>query len=61
MKLTAMRWHIPVLPGLADTVVFSKVKAQTGGRLRFVLNGGAKISDASQEFLTTTLVTVLNG
>ncbi|KAL7413055.1 long-chain-fatty-acid-CoA-ligase [Mrakia frigida] len=60
-KLFARKWGIPIIPALADAIVFKKVKAQTGGRLRFVLNGGAKLSDASQEFLTNSLVTVLNG
>ena len=60
-KLFAKKMGIPGIPALADAIVFKKVKAQTGGRLRFVLNGGAKLSDASQEFLTNSLVTILNG
>ncbi|CED85600.1 Acyl-CoA synthetase [Phaffia rhodozyma] len=61
LKFFAQKYGIPILPQLADTVVFNKVKSQTGGRLRFVLSGGAAISRSTQEFLTTTLVTTLQG
>ena len=52
---------VPILSDLVDTVVFSQVKAQTGGRLRYVLNGGAALSIETQQFLTSALVTVLQG
>ena len=37
------------------------VKQNTGGNLRFVLSGGAAISKETQDFLSTALVTVLQG
>lgn len=46
---------------LMDAIVFKQVKAQTGGRLRFAISGGAAISRETQEFLSTALVTVLQG
>jgi len=52
---------VPVLSGIVDSVVFSQVRAQTGGKLRYVLNGGAALSVETQQFLTSALVTVLQG
>jgi long-chain acyl-CoA synthetase len=59
--MSAKKNKIPVLAGLADTVVLSGVRAATGGRLRLALSGGAAISKDTQEFLSTALVTVLQG
>ncbi|PWN87587.1 acetyl-CoA synthetase-like protein [Acaromyces ingoldii] len=52
---------VPLLSNAADAVVFSKVRAQTGGRLRLTLSGGAALSKETQEFLQTALVDVLQG
>ena len=52
---------VPILSDIVDSVVFSQVKAQTGGQLRYVLNGGAALSIETQQFLTSALVTVLQG
>ncbi|KAG5723723.1 Long-chain-fatty-acid--CoA ligase 2 [Termitomyces sp. T112] len=57
----AKKANIPVLAQIADSVVLSGVRAATGGRLRIALSGGAAISRETQEFLTTALVTVLQG
>ncbi|KZP08151.1 acetyl-CoA synthetase-like protein [Athelia psychrophila] len=57
----AKRANIPVLAQLADSVVLSKVKAATGGRLRLALSGGAALSRETQEFLSVALVTMLQG
>ncbi|KAJ2931925.1 hypothetical protein H1R20_g5168, partial [Candolleomyces eurysporus] len=59
--MAAKKKSLPVLAGLADSVVLSGVRAATGGRLRLALSGGAAISKETQEFLTTALVTVLQG
>ncbi|KAG2005532.1 long-chain-fatty-acid-CoA ligase [Coprinopsis cinerea AmutBmut pab1-1] len=59
--MNAKKKNIPVLASLADSVVLSGVRAATGGRLRLALSGGAAISRETQEFLTTALVTVLQG
>ena len=58
---TAKKKNIPVLAQLADSVVFSGVKAATGGRLRITMSGGAALSRETQEFLSNALVTVLQG
>lgn len=41
--------------------IFSKIRSQTGGRLRFALSGGAAISEASQQFLSVTICPILQG
>ena len=46
---------------LADGLVLSKVRARTGGRLRFVVSGGAPLSTAVGEFLFTVGIPVLEG
>ncbi|PCH43221.1 acetyl-CoA synthetase-like protein [Wolfiporia cocos MD-104 SS10] len=52
---------VPVLGGLADSVVFTQVKQATGGRLRIALSGGAALSKETQEFLTIALVKLIPG
>ncbi|KAF9491115.1 long-chain-fatty-acid-CoA-ligase [Pleurotus eryngii] len=52
---------VPGLSQLADSAVFSSVKAATGGRLRLALSGGAAISKEAQEFLNAALVTLVQG
>jgi len=46
---------------VADRVVFSKVKAKLGGRLRFAVSGGAPISREILEFFHALDVTILEG
>ena len=53
--------NIPILAQLADSFVLSGVRAATGGRLRIAMSGGAAISRDTQEFLTTALVTIIQG
>lgn len=57
----AKKNNLPILSSAADAVVFSKVKAQTGGRLRFALSGGAAIHKETQQFLEIALVSILQG
>ncbi|TIB77414.1 acetyl-CoA synthetase-like protein [Wallemia mellicola] len=52
---------VPFVNTITDAVVFKTIKQQTGGRLRLTLSGGAALSKDTQEFLTTALVTVLQG
>ncbi|KAI1314596.1 long-chain fatty acid-CoA ligase [Mortierella claussenii] len=60
--LNAKAWcldrKLDALTGIFDTVVFNKVRQQTGGRLRYALSGGAPISQETQRFLTTALCPV---
>ncbi|CAJ0875090.1 20975_t:CDS:2 [Entrophospora sp. SA101] len=44
-----------------DTLVFDKIKEQTGGRLRLALSGSAPISKETQEFLCVTLCPIFQG
>ncbi|KAI8078679.1 uncharacterized protein BX664DRAFT_342473 [Halteromyces radiatus] len=46
---------------ILDTVVFSKIREQVGGRLRFALSGGAPISLETQKFLSVCICPILGG
>jgi long-chain acyl-CoA synthetase len=59
--MAAKKKALPGLSQLADSLVLSKVRQATGGRLRIALSGGAALSRQTQEFLTHALVTVLQG
>ena len=52
---------VPGLSELADSAVFSQVRAATGGRLRLALSGGAALSEETQELLTLALVKMVPG
>lgn len=52
--------HIPG-SGILDSIVFKKVKEATGGRLRFVMNGGAAISADTQIFISTVIAPMILG
>lgn len=60
-KTAAKQYHIPVLAGLTDTVVFNQVKAGTGGRLKILFSGGGPVSKSTQQFLSTALVMMIQG
>ncbi|MCY4599511.1 MAG: long-chain fatty acid--CoA ligase [Acidobacteria bacterium] len=51
----------PLLAGLADRLVLSKVRDRTGGRLRFVCSGGAPLPVHVAEFLLAVGIPVLEG
>jgi long-chain acyl-CoA synthetase len=59
--MAAKRKGVPVLTQLANAIVFRKVRAGLGGRLRFALSGGASLSRDTQEFLSIALVDVMQG
>jgi long-chain acyl-CoA synthetase len=59
--MTVKKNSIPGLSQLADSVVFSGVRAATGGRLRLALCGGAALSRETQQFLSVALVTIVQG
>ena len=60
-SLSIKKNKIPLLTSAVDAIVFKQVKAQTGGRLRLALSGGAPLSRETQEFLDTALVQLLQG
>jgi long-chain acyl-CoA synthetase len=51
------------LPGAAllDATVFSKVRAMTGGRLRFIVNGASGIATPTLHFMSMVVAPMLNG
>ncbi len=49
------------LASMFDSVVFSKVRELTGGRLRFTMNGASGISDSTKHFLSLVLAPMLTG
>ena len=46
---------------LADRLVYSKVKAQLGGRLRFAISGGAALARETAEFFHAADILILEG
>ncbi|GAB1315713.1 long-chain fatty acid-CoA ligase [Madurella fahalii] len=51
------------LPGAAilDRLVFSKVRAMTGSRLRFIINGASGIATPTLHFMSMVVAPMLNG
>lgn len=47
--------------GILDSIVFSKVKDATGGRLRICLNGGGPIAKDTQRFISMVIAPMING
>lgn len=59
LKSTMSQYNIPG-SSIFD-VIFKKVKAATGGELRFMLNGGSPISKDTQVFISTLIAPMLIG
>lgn len=59
--MSVKRANVPVAKSVVESLVFSKIKQATGGRLRLAMSGGAALSRETQEFLSVALVTVLQG
>lgn len=51
------------LPGaqILDAIVFNRVSAATGGRLRLCMNGAGPIAQATQEFISLTICPMIGG
>ena len=59
--MSVKKANVPVVKNVVDSLVFSKVKQATGGRLRLAMSGGAALSRETQEFLSLALVTIIQG
>ncbi|KAK4685986.1 long-chain acyl-CoA synthetase, partial [Tremellales sp. Uapishka_1] len=60
-KQAATSYSIPFISGLTDAIVFNQVRQQTGGRMKIMFNGGGAVSKSTQQFLSTALVTLIQG
>jgi long-chain acyl-CoA synthetase len=58
LKWKLLQWGMPT--GWIDKV-FTAIRDQTGGKLRFALSGGAPISAESQRFLSVVMCPILQG
>lgn len=47
--------------GILDAVVFNKIKAATGGRLKLCMNGAAPIAKETQEFFSFAVSPLVSG
>ncbi|KAJ3081896.1 long-chain fatty acid-CoA ligase, partial [Physocladia obscura] len=62
VKWWLMRNNLSFLAAPLDAIVFSKIREQVGGRLKFALSGGAAMPKSTQQFMNiTTCATVVNG
>lgn len=47
--------------GILDSVVFSKIKEATGGRMRICMNGGGPIAKDTQRFISLAITPMISG
>ena len=59
--MAAKTFNKTLFGGITDAVVFKQVKQATGGKLKYAMSGGAPISQSTQQFLMTCLVTTIQG
>ncbi|KAG6915925.1 hypothetical protein DXG01_009255 [Tephrocybe rancida] len=52
---------VPILGGIADNIILSKIREATGGQLVFTMNGGAAVSQDTQDFLSWATVPMMQG
>ncbi|KAI9142081.1 acyl-CoA synthetase [Paraphysoderma sedebokerense] len=60
VKLASMKHGLP-FGFLSDAIVFKKVQAQTGGRLRLGISGGAPLSAETQTFMSVVVAPIFQG
>ncbi|MDE2874792.1 MAG: long-chain fatty acid--CoA ligase [Gemmatimonadota bacterium] len=58
---TAPSFLLKLRYGLADRLVFSKIRAAVGGRLRFFVSGGAALAPEINRFFLGAGITILEG
>jgi long-chain acyl-CoA synthetase len=54
-------WWLSKQYGLAEKLVFSKIKERTGGRLRYFVSGGAPLAPEINKFFYSVGLTILEG
>ncbi len=54
-------WHVRVQDRLADRLVFAKIRARTGGRLRLIVSGAAALGRAPAEFFRAVGMPIVEG
>ena len=54
-------WLIERKYGLADKLVFAKIKGRTGGRMRYFVSGGAPLAPEINKFFYSVGLTILEG
>lgn len=50
-----------ITTSIVDSVVFSKIKEATGGRLRICLNGGGPVAKDTQRFISMAIAPMISG
>ena len=54
-------WHVRLQDRLADRLVFAKIRARTGGRLRLIISGAAALGRAPAEFFCAVGMPIVEG
>ena len=54
-------WHLRFQDRLADRLVFRKIRARTGGRLRLIVSGGAPLGESTAEFFCAIGMPIVEG
>ncbi|KAI8826603.1 uncharacterized protein EV422DRAFT_551964 [Fimicolochytrium jonesii] len=59
LKWQLIQYGLPT--GFLDNTIFKPIRAQTGGRLRYAISGGAPMPKETQKFMTCTVCPILQG
>ncbi len=60
-KCRSVPWHWRFVEAIGDRLVFSKIRARVGGRLRFCVSGGAPLPPRLMEFYFAVGLRILEG
>ena len=59
--LSMKKRNVPVMGYLMDKYVLKNIRTPTGGNLRWAINGGAAISKDTQEYLSLSIMPLMQG